>query len=213
MSSKLKKIGIIIAIISAALLLGSIVLHKQCDKPVQEITENEYLLQPKVYKAPLIKIPFIKAKRQPVKDKDLPIPKRNVRTTIIVENPVPGARDITLVIDRKGKVYRSKDTPEDARIEVTEWKPALFGLQSKWGIGVTMDIPPDLSFALSWDTIRIWKLHFGVDVGVKFASYGFTDFWVGTSMKYKILKNNNLFALVGYNWTDKAPYIGVSLRF
>ena len=208
----IKKVAKIVAIISAVLLLGSIVLHKKCDKPLQEPTKNEYLLPSDTYRPPIIKIPFTKDKA-PVSKKNLPIPKKDVRTTIVVKNPVPGAKDITIVIDKKGKVYRSKDTPEDVEIKVTTWMPTLFGLQSKWGIGITMDIPPDLSFTLSWDTIRIWKLHLGVDLGVKLEDQGVAGIWLGTSVKYKILKNNNLFVLAGYNWTDKVPYIGVSLRF
>ena len=212
MSNKLKKIGKIIAIISAVLLLGSIILHKQCDKPLQEPTKNEHLIQPEKYTLPVFDVPFL-TKKAPVKKRNLPIPKKDVRTTIVVENPIPGARDITIVIDKKGKVYRSKDTPEDVEIKVTTWKPALFGLQSSWGIGIAMDIPPDLSFILSWDTIGIWKLYFGVDLGAKLTEYGLKDAWLGISVKYKILRNNNLFALVGYNWMNKTPYVGVSLRF
>lgn len=210
---KIKKIAKIIAIISAVLLVGSIVLHKKCDKPLQEVAKNAYLLPSGSYQPPLVNIPFLTKGKAPVSKVNLPIPRKDVKTTIIVKNPVPGAKDITIIVDKKGKVYRSKDTPEDARIEVTHWKPALLGLQSKWGIGVAIDIPPDLSFTLSWDIIRIWRLHFGADLGGRLADYGFADFWIGTSVKYKILKNNNLFALAGYNWINKTPYVGVMLRF
>lgn len=208
----IKKIFKIIAIISVILLLGSIALHKKCDKPLQEPDINEYLLQSDTYRPPIVKLPFTKDKA-PVKKKYLPIPKKDVKTTIIVKSPVPGARDITLIVDKKGKIYRSKDTPEDVKIEVTHWKPALFGLQNKWGIGIIMDIPPDLSFALSWDPIRIWKLHFGLDLGIKMEDQRIQEFWLGASVKYRILKNNNLFILAGYNGTHRVPYVGIMMRF
>lgn len=204
------KIMILTLIVS---VVGSVIVTKRCINPLQEPSENAYLLPSDSYQPPLVKVPFLTKDRAPVSKKNLPIRKRDVKTTIVIKNPVPGAKDITIIIDKKGKVYKSKDTPEDAKIQVTEWKPTLFGLQSKWGIGIAMDIPPDLSFILSWDTVRIWKLHLGVDVGGKLASYGVMDFWVGTSVKCKILKNNNLFALAGYNWMEKTPYVGVSLRF
>lgn len=209
---KIKKIFIAIAIIAAVLLVGSIILHKQCNKPLQQIDKNEYLLPSETYRPPIVKIPFTKDK-VPVSKRNLPIPKKDVRTTIVVKNPVLGAEDITIVIDKKGKIYKSKDTPGDIKIEVTEWKPALLGLQSKVGVGMVVGIPPDLSFALSWDAIRIWKLHLGLDLGVKFIDYKLTDPWVGTSVKFKILRNNNLFALAGYNWMDKTPYVGIMMRF
>lgn len=202
----------IIMIVALVWLLGSIALYKACDKPLQEPDINEYLLQSDTYRPPIVKLPFTKDKA-PVKKEYLPIPRKDVKTTIIVKSPVPSARDITLIVDKKGKVYRSKDTPEDAKIEVTHWKPALFGLQNEWGIGVIMNIPPDLSFALSWDPIRIWKLHFGLDLGAKFSNYGLTKAWVGVSVKYRILKNNNLFMLVGYNGIHRIPYMGIMMRF
>lgn len=210
---KIKKVFKIIAIISAILLLGSVVLYKKCDKPLQEVAKNAYLLPSGSYQPPLVNIPFLTKGKAPVSKMNLPIPKRDVKTTIIVKNPVPGAKDITIIVDKKGKVYRSKDTPKDTKIEVTHWKPALFGLQNEWGIGVIMKIPPDLSFALSWDVIRIWKLHFGMDLGAKITNYGLTDAWIGTSVKYRILPKNNLFALMGYNWTHKTPYVGIMIGF
>jgi len=208
----IKRIFKIIAVISIVLLVGSIALHKYCDKPLRQLTKNDYLLPSETYRPPIVKIPFTKEKA-PVSKKNLPIPKKDVKTTIIVKNPKPGAKDITIVLDKGGRVYRSKDTPKDVEIKVTEWKPTLLGLQSKWGVGVAMDIPPDLSFTLSWDTIRIWKLHFGLDLGIKLEDRRSTDIWLGTSVKYKILKNNNLFAFMGYNWVNRIPYLGVSMRF
>jgi len=207
----MKKIFKLIIIFSIIWLIGSIILYKQYKKPMPEVAENEYLLPSEIYKPPLIKIPFIKDKA-PVSKANLPIPRKDVKTTIVVTSPVPDAKKITLIVDKKGKVYKSKDTPKDVEIKVTHWKPPFFGLQNKWGVGIAMDIPPDLSFILSWDTIRIWRLYFGVDLGTNFTDYGFTDFWVGTSVKYKILKNNNLFALAGYNWIEKVLYVGVSMR-
>lgn len=200
-------------IVALVWLLGSIALYRVCDEPLREPDINAYLLQSDTYRPPIIKIPFVKDKA-PVSKKNLPIPKKDVRTTIVVESTVPDARNITLIVDKKGKVYRSKDTPEDVKIRVTHWKPAFFGLQNKWGVGIIMDIPPDISFALSWDPIRIWKLHFGLDLGIRPASaHSFEDAWIGTSVKFRILSKNNLFMLAGYNWTHDVPYIGIMMRF
>jgi len=209
----IKKYLKIIIVISIVWLLGSIALHKKYNKPLQEPTKNAYLLPSESYQPPIVKVPFLTKDRIPVSKKNLPIRKRDVKTTIVVKNPVPGAKDITLIVDKKGRIYKSKDTPEDAKIEVTHWKPALLGLQSKWGIGVAMDIPPDLSFIVSWDVIRIWELHFGADLGVKLEDQRLSEIWIGTSVKYRILKNNNLFILAGYNWTQSVPYVGISMRF
>jgi hypothetical protein len=212
MVKTMKKVAKIVAIIAVVWLLSGIAIIKKCNDSRHEPTKNGYLLPTGDYQPPIVKVPFLTKDRAPVSKKNLPIRKGDVKTTIVVKNPVPGGKDITIIIDKKGKVYKSKDTPEDVKIQVTEWKPALFGLQSKWGIGITMDIPPDLSVILSWDVIRAWKLHFGLDVGMTLADQA-TEVWLGVSVKFKILKNNNLFMLVGYNVTQDVPYVGVSMRF
>jgi hypothetical protein len=212
------KVFKIIAIISAVLLLGSIVLQKRCDKPVPEVAQNEYLLPAEKYTPPLVKIPLLTKDKPPVSKANLPIPKKDVKTTIVVKNPIPGARDITLVIDKEGKIYKSKDTPEDAKIEVTTWKPRLFDVKPRFGYsGVYSD---QFYHCLSLDVIRIGKFYAGGEVGISLSGSDIDGYLLGLSGKYHFATLGfvgggriDVLATLGWNFLDKRAYAGISIRW
>jgi len=209
----IKKIGKTSAIISVVLFAAIFLFHDRCpDKPRKMIPIQETAIEEEIYRPPIIKIPFITKDRQPIKDKDLPIPKKDIAKTIEIIQPK--SKEAVVIIDKKGKIYKSKDTPKEVEIKVTTWKPRLFEVKPQVGFTGALTIYPlDLYPCLSLDILRIWKLYFGGDLGVKIERGRFTDVFYGIAARYMILPKNNIFATAGWEFKHKTIYIGLTLRF
>ena len=207
----MKKIFKIIAVISVVLLVGSVALHKQCDKtPLPIENGNEFKLPVETYRPPIVKIPF-KRYAQPIKAKNLPISTKDVAKTITI------GTDVVIVIDKKGKIYTTKDTPKDIPIKVTVWEPKLLAFESKWGATLAMTGNADMYFCLSWSFFRVGGVHLGVDVGINTKALdGYTgngNYLLGIAGRYKILRKNEIYLTAGYEFTNKTVYVGITIFF
>lgn len=180
------------------LLVGGLVYLKKCSgRPAIEI-DNEYLIETEVYRPPIIKLPFVKYKTL-VPYKVLPIPPSQVDTSIVVTVPPSDVPvKIGIIIDKKGRVFKTKDTPDNIIIEVTKWKEPLIAPELTLGLALTYS--QDFYAGLSADLFRVWELHFGSDVGVSQD----IKFMVGLHMRYKIFT-------VGYDFLNGRAYMGVVL--
>lgn len=207
----MKKIFKVIAVVSVVLLVGSIALHKQCDKPLPIEPDNEFKLPVDTYRPPLVRIPFKKGVRMPVERKNLPIPIKDIDKTIEIGNGV------VIVIDKKGKIYTTKDTPKDIPIKVTVWKQKLLAFESKWGAILAMTTEPDMYFCLSWSFFRVGGVHVGVDVGIPLETFSGgiieNNYLLGVAGRYRILKNNEIYLSAGYEFTHKTVYVGIMVMF
>jgi len=208
----MKKIFKVIAVISVVLLVGSVVLHKKCgETPLPIENGNEFKLPVETYRPPIVKIPF-KRYAQPIKAKNLPIPTKDVAKTITI------GTDVVIVIDKKGKIYTTKDTPKDIPIKVTVWKRKALAFENKWGATLAMSIESDMYFCLSWSFFRVGNIHVGVDAGMRTDALGSgilggNDFLLGVAGRYKILKKNEIYGTLGYEFTHKTVYLGVTIIF
>ena len=207
----MKKIFKVIAVISVVLLVGSVVLHKKCgETPLPIENGDEFKLPVETYRPPIVKIPF-KRYAQPIKAKNLPIPTKDVAKTITI------GTDVVIVIDKKGKIYTTKDTPKDIPIKVTVWKRKALAFENKWGATLAMSIESDMYFCLSWSFFRVGGIHFGVDAGLNTKALeggmGEGAYLLGVAGRYRILKKNELYLSVGYEFTHKTVYLGVTIIF
>lgn len=190
------------------IVIISFIVHRNCIKQKQVETDVPYI-QEKVYREPIVRLPFTK-NRQPIKDSDLPIPKKDIDKIIVIEG---GAK---IVIDKKGKIYRSKDTPQDIRIDVTRWQPKFLDFETKFGYALIFS--KETYHCISIDLFRIWKVHIGPEVGALNSRWE-PKWFLGVSGKYRFggldlfgLKANFL-ALAGWSFTEKNFYGGLSLKF
>lgn len=207
----MKKIFKIIAVISVVLLVGSVALHKQCDKPIQIEPDNEFKLPVEIYRPPLVKLPW-KSHQKPVAARKLPIPTKDIDKTISI------GENVVLIIDKKGDIYTTKDTPEDIPIKVVVWKPKALAFESKWGATLAITTEPDMYFCLSWSFFRVGGVHIGVDVGINTDSFnsGIIDkeaLLLGIAGRYKILKKNEIYLSAGWEFTHKTVYLGFTIIF
>lgn len=207
----MKKFFKIIAITSVVLLVGSVLVHQNCPKKIEQPqqVENEFKLPEETFRPPLIKLPFSKTKI-PIKKKVLPIPIKDIAKTIEV------GKNVVIVIDKKGEIYTTKDTSKDIPIKVVVWKPRLMAFESRWGATLAMTVKPDMYFCLSWSFIRVGGVHFGVDVGMNtkaLEGYMGDNYLLGVAGRYRILKNNEIYLTGGYEFTHKAVYIGITVIF
>lgn len=224
---KIKRVCVAVGILSG--LFFAIYLFVQIQKcgdspQITQVDENEYLIQKKEYRLPVLdmKIPFVKKAKQPVADKDLPIPKKKIAKTIVVELPKGNDLNpskVTLVIDKKGKIYRSKDTPKDVKIVVTEWKPKLINIG--FSLGYTFVYKGKFYHCLSLDVLKIGRFHAGGEGGIHIANSSHKGSWLlGLSGKYHFASfdfigglNITTSAVVGWDFISKGIYGGVNLKF
>lgn len=218
---KIKKICIVAGVLSALFLATYffISIQKCSDKPVQQVAKNENLITEETYRPPIVKIPFTKSPKQPIKDKDLPIPKKDVDKTIeITVPPSPKPKKIKIVIDKDGKIYKSKDTPKDIKIEVTKWRPRLIDIKPRFGYSLVYQ--GQAYHCLTLDVLRIGKFYAGGEAGISMNNYDLDGYLLGLSGKYHCLTFDFFggakiyaFAALGYNFLDKKIYAGVTLRW
>jgi len=210
-----KKTGLTLLIVIA---IASIFVIQKCrDRTPPELRENEYLLETEVYRPPIIKLPFVKDK-QPVKDKDLPIPKEEVSKSIAIETGIPGSRPIEIVIDKKGNVYKTKDTPEDVKITVTDWKPRP--IQFDMSLGYTIALSEGKVYhCVAVDLITLYeRLSLGVDAGISPRAGSIGDYLIGIAGRYRVLdlsfsKSDHALSLSitgGYDLLHGKGYIGAN---
>lgn len=207
----MKKIFKVIAIISVVLLVGSVALQKQCNKiPLSIENANEFKVPVETYRPPIVKIPF-KSVRMPVNKRNLPIPTKDVAKTISI------GKNVLIVIDKKGKIYTTKDTDKNIPIKVTVWKPKTLAFESKWGATLAMSIESDMYFCLSWSFLQVGGVHLGVDAGIKTealeGTMGKDAYLLGVAGRYRILRNNEIYLSIGYEFTHKTIYVGVTVIF
>ncbi len=190
--------------LAALLVCGLVYLKRHSDRPIKGI-ENKYLVETEVYRPPIIKLPFVKYKT-PVPVGVLPIPKKEVDTSIVVTFP-PGDISggiviepvkIGIIIDKKGRVFKTKDTPDNVVIEITKWKEPFAAPEIQFGLALTYS--QDAYAGLSVDLLRVWKLHLGSDLGISQDR----KFMVGLHVRYKIIA-------VGYDFLNGRAYVGVVL--
>ena len=220
LASKIKTAGKIIALISAVLLVGAILFHYKCPKSKEEFLSKKKepipeLIPEKKY-TPKPNIPFISKDKPPVKKKDLPIPKSKVDKTISID--LPRSKKVTLVMDKGGKIYKSKDTPEEAKIAVTVWKPKLFALTLE--PGYSLAFKGRFYHCFSLNVIRIWKFHGGGELGISVAEDRIDSFLLGLSAKYNLgtvdifkMARFDVLLMAGWDFLSSHMYGGVSLKF
>jgi len=181
------------------LLVSGLAYLKKCsDKPID--TENKYLIETEVYRPPIIRLPFIKYKT-PVPNEVLPIRATEVDTTTVITVPPSDTPvKIGIVIDKKGRVFKTKDTPNNIIIEVTKWKESFIAPELTFGLALTYS--QDFYVGLSIDLFRVWELHLSSDLGISQDK----KFMAGLHMRYKIL-------LVGYDFLNSGVYIGAVLKW
>lgn len=170
-----------------------------------------------VYRPPVVEIPFIRNKNQPVKERDLPIPKKNIEKTISVK--LSGARPLnfSLVVDKKGHIYKTKDSPKDVEINIVKWKPKL--LEFRVRPGYSLAYSNGLYHCLSLDLMRIWEIYFGADIGLGVKEQHVRDFLFGMSAKGKIFTlrfskvKADVSLVLGWNLLSNKTYFGGSVAW
>lgn len=192
--------------------------HELTKEQIEKL-KNEYIVEKKTYTPPPVKIPFVRDK-QPIKSEDLPIPKKEVATTIkIVPNDLPpGIKmgEVKLIIDKKGNVYKAKDTPDNIKIEVVDWKPKLISLN--FDLGYSFVYNGESFHCLSLDILRVWIFHFGGEIGTH-VNLEFKEFLAGPSVGVKIGEikflglKTNIDLTFGKDFLNQKFYGGINLRW
>ena len=222
LASKIKTAGKIIALVSVVLLAGAIFFHYQCpkDKKITTLFSKEECsipeLIPEEKYTPKPNIPFISKDKPPVKKKDLPIPKKKVDKTISID--LPGSKKVTLVIDKAGKIYKTKDMSEEAKIVITKWKPKFFALGLEPGYSLAFKGRFYHCFTL--DVVRIWKFHGGGEFGFSVADDHIDSFLLGLSGKYNLgtvdifkMVKFDVLLIAGWDFLSSRMYGGVSIKW
>jgi hypothetical protein len=202
---KKTKVYLVLLAFTVALIFALTSLRDCRESVVIPPQDQAQPLPPHHYTAPVVNVPFITPK-PPVKQANLPIPAKQVEETIVVKTPE--SAPVTIVIDKKGNVYPTKDTPPGTTIEVTKWHPPLIQICHRFSVSALYAGGP--LFSLGYDPIRIWKVYLGVDIGKRFTD---NKWLIGTSVRYQLIKSNRLdiTAVVGKNWMDSKLYVGVNV--
>ena len=203
----IKRIGIIVMIISITLLIGSVLIQRHCAK-TSVVPGNPYVIPEQTYTPPIL--PIFKNK-QPVKTENLPIPKKEVARTIEI-TPTKEADKITIIEDKKGNLYVSKDTKVE-KIEVVKWKPGLFNFKYEPGLSVFLH-DSRIFYALSFDVFNIReKLYFGGDAGL-----AWKQILLGASLRFRFLPCSDtarripIYLSLGYDFFNSRAYVGLTLK-
>jgi hypothetical protein len=109
-------------------------------------------------------------------------------------------------MDKKGAVYRTKDTPESVKIITTEWKQPVVEIRPEFGFSMVW--AGGIYNCLSVDLIRAWRIDAGVEIGIEAA---FNDWLIGISGKYRITDNVKI--LAGRDFYGGRFYAGVQFSF
>ena len=180
------------------LLVCGLSYLKRCSDRSVKGFENEYLIETEVYRPPIIKLPFVKYKT-PVPVDVLPILKEEVDTSIVVTVPPSDMSvKIGIIIDKEGRVFKTKDTPDNVIIEITKWKEPFAAPEIQFGL--TLTYSQDAYAGLSVDLLRVWKLLLGSDLRISQDRRSMA----GLHVRYKIIT-------VGYDFLNGRAYIGVVL--
>jgi len=202
-------IGLIAVILGFAFIMN--LIKGRIGNPPLDLKLDKYLIEPETYTEPVIKLPFVKDK-QPIKDKDLPIPAKEVEKSIAVE--MPGKEPVRIIIDKKGDVYKTKDTPEDAKISVIKWKPKPMGLDLRFGYSLAFS---DTAYhCLSLDYFYIKRFSLGSEIGISTEQ----TWLVGLSLKYRFVTLDFITGgkadasiLGGWNFIANRIYAGVNIKW
>jgi hypothetical protein len=203
----------IISVICLVLVLILLISIRSCGKPDNGSTTtikepgSDYRLPEREYRKPSVRIPFTKP-RTPEPIENLPIPPRMITRSIAIVTPGSDGRDVktTLIIDTKGRVYKTKDSPDSVRIEAVEWKRPVFEIEPKFAYSLIW--AGNLFNCLSLDLMRIWRIHAGCDVGMDAT---FRSFLIGLAGRFEITENIKL--LAGRDFLGKRFYAGVQFSF
>ena len=209
LSCRSSRLSAIALIIGTALALGSL---RRCrdEVPVFEPSAGGLAapLPAAHYAPPIIKLPFVKT-HQPVVDANLPIPASRVRETIVLKPSVQES-PITLVIDRRGEIYTSNDTPAETSIAVTRWRPPVIEFCNRFSAGIL--ISDNAYVALGYDPLKIWRFYFGADIGRSLVDSALI---IGTAVRFRITGTEpdrlNVTVSVGNDWARSKLYVGIGV--
>ena len=205
----MKKMTVIIIAVLAGLLLLKICVGRKSNQEIEQPKKNEYVIEEKTWTKPIITIRGI-TKQPPVSKKELPIPVKEVAKTIAV--PLPDDKDIVLVIDKKGDIYKTRNFPEEVKPVVTEWKPSIFAIDKNMGFSLVYS--GKAYFCLSINVFNISeRLYFGGDVGINIDKMPIKDWLLGVTARYRVWKERPAFLMGGWNFIKKEAYVGLSLMW
>lgn len=228
MLNKLKSISKTILIILVIIFLAwGLTRLRDCGKPKPQVSPTEATQDSRIERKEYtpVSIPIIKDK-PPVKQENLPIPKEQVKTTIVVkthtpEGTGPVTADVTLVIDKQDKVYLTKDSPQEVKVTSVTWKPKVFELGHRFSYTFAYNFEGTYH-CLSYNPVRIGKFYIGADLGMGTRDEVITGYMVGVSVKYPIFsiisapgESSRLDALVvlGRDFLGERIYVGFGFSF
>ena len=156
------------------------------------------------YTPPVVRLPFSKAK-SPVPAEKLPIPKEDVRTSIVITPPGGGA-PTAIIVDKRGDMIPIA-APPGTTLTIVKWRAPLLGVKHHFSLGLVYCERPAL--VLSYDPVRIWRFRLGLDAGIY--SDRKTAF-AGASIKFHALTIQELrlqiHAVAGYEVMKRIVYVG-----
>jgi len=183
-------------LLAATFALSMLWLQRACrHQPI--IKTSEHLVETKVYRRPIIRLPFL-AHDPPIPFEYLPIPPEMVKTSIIISTP--DGPKIGLVIDKKGDVWKTTNTPDNVRIVSTKWKKPLIAVGMKFGL--TVAYSGVVFIGLSTDYLRIGEFYIGSDIAVDRTGKPL----VGLGVRFRIAK-------LGYDFLNQRAYMGISIQW
>lgn len=203
-----KKVVIIIAVLVGFLFL-KICIGRKSSREIEQPKKNEYVIEEKTWTKPIVTIRGI-TKQPPVSKKTLPVPIKEVAKTVTI--PLPDNKEITLVIDKKGNIHKTRDFPEEVKPIITEWKPPFFAVNKSMGFSLAYS--GRAYFCLSINIFNISeRLYFGGDIGVNIDRISVKDWLLGVVARYRIWKSKPVFMTGGWNFIKKEAYVGLSLMW
>lgn len=191
------------------LLAAALFFLRTCGKGEEKLPnfpEKEFQTETEIYTRPVIRIPFTKPKL-PVDPEILPVHPSMVEKTVKIETGPEADREVvSLVIDKKGRVFKTKDTSEEVKIVTTEWKRPVFEIKPKFEYSLVW--AGALFNCVSLDLVRAWRIHAGVEIGIQAV---FQDWLIGISGKYQVTDNMKI--LAGRDFYGSRFYAGIQFSF
>lgn len=179
-------------------------------KVTPSVTSEHYRAPEKTYRPPIVQLPRpFKKVAQPVASEQLPIPKKQVEKSIEIKTPE--GKTIGLVVDKKGDVYVTKDTPKDVEVKVTVWQRPIIDFTIRSGYAAVWN-GRALFHCLSLDLVHCKKVSLGGEAGYAKGE----RLLLGLSAKYRLHNITNhlgINALAGWDFIGKRAYLGVSLSW
>lgn len=198
-----------VVILAMFLIAAALFLLRICRRGEEKLPtfpEKEFLTETEIYTRPVIRIPFTKPKL-PIDPAISPVhPSRIDKTVVIESGPEESRQTVSLVIDKKGRVYKTKDTSDDVEIVTTQWRQPVFEIKPRFGYSLVW--AGDLFNCVSLDLVRIWRIHAGVEIGVQAV---FKDYLIGVSGKFRV--TDNMKVLAGRDFYGSRFYAGVQFSF